>query len=115
MASGKLAAHPTFFECITAMAFAAFAAHDVQFAIYEVGLGGRLDATNIVEPQVAVITPVDFDHENFLGHSIEEIAGEKAGIIKRGAWVVSSVERPEARAVIATALRRSNLLPSRRR
>ena len=100
MASGKLAAHPTFFECVTAMAFAAFAAHGMQFAIYEVGLGGRLDATNIVEPQVAVITPVDFDHENFLGHSIEEIAGEKAGIIKRGAWVVSSVERPEARAVI---------------
>jgi dihydrofolate synthase/folylpolyglutamate synthase len=100
MASGKLVAHPTFFECITAMAFVAFAAHGVQFAIYEVGLGGRLDATNIVEPQVAVITPVDFDHENFLGHSIEEIAGEKAGIIKQGAWVVSSVERPEARAVI---------------
>jgi dihydrofolate synthase / folylpolyglutamate synthase len=101
MASGKLAAHPTFFECITAMAFVAFTAHRVEFAIYEVGLGGRLDATNIVEPQVAVITPVDFDHENFLGHSIQEIAGEKAGIIKQGAWVVSSVERPEARAVIA--------------
>jgi dihydrofolate synthase / folylpolyglutamate synthase len=66
MASGKLVAHPTFFECITAMAFVAFAAHGVQFAIYEVGLGGRLDATNIVEPQVAVITPVDFDQENWL-------------------------------------------------
>jgi dihydrofolate synthase/folylpolyglutamate synthase len=101
MASGTLAAHPTFFECVTAMAFEAFAARPVDFAIYEVGLGGRLDATNIVEPEVAVITPVDFDHENFLGHSIEEIAFEKAGIIKRGGWVVSSVERPEARAVIA--------------
>lgn len=101
MASGKLAAHPTFFECVTAMAFEAFAFHRVDFAIYEVGLGGRLDATNIVEPEVAVITPIDFDHENFLGHSIEEIAGEKAGIIKPGAWVVSSVERAEARAVIA--------------
>ncbi len=65
------------------------------------GLGGRLDSTNIVEPEVAVITPIDFDHENFLGHSIEEIAVEKAGIIKPGAWVVSSAERPEARAVIA--------------
>src|ERR1700690_122862 len=101
MAAGKLAAHPTFFECVTAMAFAAFAAHGVEFAVYEVGLGGRLDATNVVEPVVAVITSIDFDHENFLGHSIEEIASEKAGIIKPGAQVVSSVERPEARAVIA--------------
>ncbi len=101
MASGKLTAHPTFFECVTAIAFLAFAQHQVDFAIYEVGLGGRLDATNIVEPEVAVITPIDFDHENFLGHSIEEIAAEKAGIIKPGAWVVSASERPEARTVIA--------------
>jgi dihydrofolate synthase / folylpolyglutamate synthase len=101
MASGKLTAHPTFFECITAIAFLAFAQHQVDFAIYEVGLGGRLDATNIVEPEVAIITPIDFDHENFLGHSIEEIAAEKAGIIKPGTWVVSASERPEARAVLA--------------
>ena len=101
MASGKLTAHPTFFECVTAIAFLAFAEHQVDFAIYEVGLGGRLDATNIVDPEVAVITPIDFDHENFLGHSIEEIAAEKAGIIKTGAWVVSASERREARAVIA--------------
>ncbi|MFY9805397.1 MAG: folylpolyglutamate synthase/dihydrofolate synthase family protein [Candidatus Acidiferrales bacterium] len=101
MASGKFAAHPTFFECITAMAFLAFARQTVDFAVYEVGLGGRLDATNIVEPEVAVLTPVDFDHENFLGHSIAEIAAEKAGIIKPGAWVVSASERLEARAVIA--------------
>jgi dihydrofolate synthase / folylpolyglutamate synthase len=101
MASGKLSAHPTYFECLTAMAFLAFAENAVDFAVYEVGMGGRLDATNIVIPEVAVITPIDFDHENFLGHSIEEIAGEKAGIIKPGAWVVSSAERPEARAVIA--------------
>jgi dihydrofolate synthase/folylpolyglutamate synthase len=110
MATGQLAAHPTFFECITAIAFVAFAAQDVDFAVYEVGLGGRFDATNIVQPEVAVITPIDFDHENFLGHSIAEIAGEKAGIIKRGAWVVSSVERPEARAVIA---KRANELDAR--
>jgi len=101
MASGKLTAHPTFFECVTAIAFLAFAQHQVDFAIYEVGLGGRLDATNIVEPEVAIITPVDFDHENFLGHSINEIAAEKAGIIKPAAWVVSASERPEARAVVA--------------
>ena len=101
LACGKLAGHPTFFECVTAMAFLAFAARRVDFAVYEVGLGGRFDATNIVHPEVAVITPIDFDHENFLGHSIEEIAGEKTGIIKAAARVVSSAERPEARSVIA--------------
>ena len=82
--AGRLAAHPTYFECVTAMAFVAFAERGVDFAVYEVGLGGRLDSTNIVAPEVAVITPIDFDHENFLGHSIDEIAGEKAGIIKPG-------------------------------
>jgi dihydrofolate synthase/folylpolyglutamate synthase len=100
MAAGELAAHPTFFECVTAMAFVAFASHDLQFAIYEVGLGGRFDATNIVTPEIAIITAIDFDHENYLGHSIELIAAEKAGIIKPGAIVVSASERPEARAVI---------------
>jgi dihydrofolate synthase/folylpolyglutamate synthase len=101
MASGKLIAHPTYFECVTAMAFLIFVEQRIDFAIYEVGLGGRLDSTNIVTPEVAIITPIDFDHENFLGHSITEIAAEKAGIIKPGATVVSSVVRPEARAVIA--------------
>ena len=108
MASGKLAAHPTFFECVTAMAFVAFASHGVRFAIYEVGLGGRFDATNIVVPEVAVITAIDFDHENYLGHSIQLIAAEKAGIIKPGATVVSASERPEARAVIANQSARMN-------
>jgi len=101
LASGRLLAHPTYFECITAVAFVAFAEGGVEFAVYEVGLGGRLDSTNIVRPEVAIITSIDFDHESFLGHSIREIAGEKAGIIKSGALVVSSAERPEARAVIA--------------
>jgi dihydrofolate synthase / folylpolyglutamate synthase len=101
MASGKLAAHPTFFECITAMAFVTFSSQNVQFAIFEVGLGGRSDATNIVVPEVAVITAIDFDHENYLGHSIELIAAEKAGIIKPEALVVSASERPAARAVLA--------------
>ncbi len=93
MAAGKLSAHPTFFECITAMAFVAFARNHVEFAVYEVGLGGRLDATNIVVPEVTVITPIDFDHENFLGHSIAEITGEKAGIIKPNVPVVSASSR----------------------
>jgi dihydrofolate synthase/folylpolyglutamate synthase len=101
MASGKMAGHPTFFDCVTAIAFVAFAEHHVDFSIYEVGMGGRFDATNIVHPEIGVITPIDFDHENFLGHSIEEIAGEKAGIIKPGMWVVSSVTRPEALRVVA--------------
>ncbi|MGH9709448.1 MAG: bifunctional folylpolyglutamate synthase/dihydrofolate synthase, partial [Candidatus Acidiferrales bacterium] len=101
LASGQLAAHPTYFECVTAMAYSAFAHRPVDFAVYEVGMGGRLDSTNILQPEIAVITQVDLDHENFLGHSIAEIAVEKAGIIKPGGWVVSSADRREARAVIA--------------
>jgi dihydrofolate synthase/folylpolyglutamate synthase len=100
LASGGLAAHPTFFECVTAIAFVHFAAAGVEFALCETGMGGRLDATNILLPEVAVITQVDFDHENYLGHSIEEIAGEKAGIIKPGARVVSAAEHLIARVVI---------------
>ena len=101
LASGALAAHPTYFECLTAMAFDAFARAEMDFTVYEVGMGGRLDATNIVTPEVALITQIDFDHEDYLGHSIDEIAAEKAGIIKPGGWVASAAERPEARAVIA--------------
>jgi dihydrofolate synthase / folylpolyglutamate synthase len=77
-----------------------FAAARVEFAVCETGMGGRLDATNILLPEVAVITQIDFDHENYLGHSIEEIAGEKAGIIKPGARVVSAAEHLIARVVI---------------
>jgi dihydrofolate synthase / folylpolyglutamate synthase len=101
MASGALAAHPTYFECLTAMAFEAFARLEIDFGVFEVGMGGRLDATNVLAPEVAVLTQIDFDHENYLGHSIEQIAAEKAGIIKPGAWVVSTAERSEARAVVA--------------
>jgi len=100
LAAGKLAAHPTFFECVTALAFEFFARAGAQFAVCEVGMGGRLDATNILAPEVAVITQTDFDHENYLGHSIEEIAAEKAGIIKPGARVVSAAEHLIARVVV---------------
>ena len=100
LATGGLAAHPTFFECVTAMAFDYFARQKVDIAVFEVGMGGRLDSTNVITPEVAVITQIDFDHENFLGHSIEEIAGEKAGIIKPGAWVVSAAGNAAARKVI---------------
>src|SRR5882757_4110951 len=100
LAAGKLRAHPTYFECVTAMAFEYFARERVDFAVFEVGLGGRLDATNILVPVVTIITRIDFDHENFLGHSLREIAIEKAGILKPGVPVVLAEQRPEAREVI---------------
>jgi dihydrofolate synthase/folylpolyglutamate synthase len=100
LAAGKLRAHPTYFECVTAMAFEYFARERVEFAVFEVGLGGRLDATNILSPTVTIITRIDFDHENFLGYSLQEIAGEKAGILKPGVPLVLSEQRPEGREVI---------------
>jgi dihydrofolate synthase/folylpolyglutamate synthase len=100
LADGTLRAHPTFFECVTAVAFVHFAEAGVQFAVFETGLGGRLDSTNIVSPQVSIITRIDFDHENFLGHSLREIASEKAGIIKPGVPVIIAEQRDEARHVL---------------
>jgi len=100
LADGGLRAHPTYFECLTAMAFQYFAQQRVDFAVFEVGLGGRLDATNILMPAITIITGIDFDHENFLGHSLREIAGEKAGILKPGVPVVVAEQPPEAREVI---------------
>ena len=100
LAAGKLRAHPTYFECVTAMAFEHFARERVNFGVFEVGLGGRLDATNILAPLVTIITRIDFDHESFLGHSLREIAAEKAGIVKPGVPVVLAEQRPEAREVI---------------
>src|SRR5438876_2830917 len=100
LAAGKLRAHPTYFECVTAMAFECFAHERVEFGVFEVGLGGRLDATNILSPAVMMITRIDFDHENFLGHSLKEIAGEKAGILKPGVPVVMAEQHPQAREVI---------------
>jgi dihydrofolate synthase/folylpolyglutamate synthase len=100
LAAGKLRAHPTYFECVTAMAFEYFARERVELAVFEVGLGGRLDATNILSPVVTIITRIDFDHENFLGHSLKEIAAEKAGILKQGVPVVLAEQIPEVREVI---------------
>jgi dihydrofolate synthase/folylpolyglutamate synthase len=100
LANGKLRAHPTYFECVTAMAFEFFARERVDFGVFEVGLGGRLDATNIITPVVSIITRIDFDHENFLGHSLGEIAGEKAGILKHAVPVVMAEQRSEAGEVI---------------
>ena len=78
----KLERHPTYFEMVTAMAFLYFAEKEVEIAILEVGLGGRLDATNVVDPIVSVITPVGYDHQASLGSDLTAIAGEKAGIVK---------------------------------
>jgi dihydrofolate synthase/folylpolyglutamate synthase len=100
LAEGKLQAHPTYFEYVTALAFEAFARERVDFAVIEVGLGGRLDATNVVSPLVSIITRIDFDHENFLGHSLREIAGEKAGILKPQVPAVFAAQLPEAREVL---------------
>ena len=100
VAEGELDWHSTYFETVTAMALVVFAAAAVDRVVLEVGLGGRLDATNVVDPELCVITPVDFDHEAFLGRSLEAIAGEKAGILKRGRPAVLARQRPEATRVL---------------
>jgi len=100
LAEGKLRAHPTYFECATALAFEVFAHERVEFGVIEVGLGGRLDATNVITPVVSIVTPIDFDHENYLGHSLREIAGEKAGILKQGVAAASAPQMAEARKVL---------------
>lgn len=97
--SGRIDLHTTYFETVTAMALLVFSRR-AQRVVLEVGLGGRLDATNVVAPELAVITPIDFDHEQYLGRSLEAIAGEKAGILKPGVPAVFAGQRPEARAVL---------------
>src|SRR5580700_7021352 len=97
---GRIDLHPTYFESVTAMAMVVFRDWGVQFAVLEVGLGGRLDATNAVTPELCVVTPVDFDHEAYLGKSLESIAGEKAGILKPGVPAVFARQRPEAARVL---------------
>jgi dihydrofolate synthase / folylpolyglutamate synthase len=92
--------HPTFFEVVTALALKHFSDTKIGIVILETGLGGRLDATNAIQSDVSVITPIDFDHEKWLGKTISEIASEKAGIIKPGVPVVSAPQRVEAEKVI---------------
>jgi len=102
LAEGRLRFHPTYFECLTAMGFEYFRQEACELAVLEVGMGGRLDATNTARPRVAVITQIDLDHERFLGTTISAIAAEKAGIIKRKGVVISAASHPEAAAVIQT-------------
>lgn len=91
--------HPSFFELTTAMAFRYFAEEKVDVAVVEVGLGGRLDCTNIIRPDLCIITNISLDHVQFLGDTLEKIAGEKAGIIKPGIPVVIGETTPETRPV----------------
>src|SRR5262245_17302401 len=101
-------AHPTFFEVVTIMALKYFSEQKCDLVIWETGLGGRLDATNIVTPLASVITNIFFDHEKWLGHTLAEIAREKAGIIKRGLPVVTATDAAEALAVIEETAARLN-------
>jgi dihydrofolate synthase / folylpolyglutamate synthase len=94
-------AHPTFFEAATVMALLYFQEQHCDLVIWETGLGGRLDATNIVTPLASVITNIQFDHEKWLGNTLPQIAREKAGIIKQGVPVLTATDVPEALAVIA--------------
>ena len=100
--------HPSFFEVTTAMAFKYFKDRNVDIAIIEVGLGGRLDCTNIITPLVSVITNISYDHTQFLGNTLAEIAGEKAGIIKKGVPVIIGESNEEARPVFEAKAREMN-------
>jgi dihydrofolate synthase / folylpolyglutamate synthase len=100
---------PSFFEYLTASAFQHFARAAVDFAVLEVGMGGRLDATNVTDASVAVITNVDLDHQEFLGSTLTAIAAEKAGVIKPGRPVVSGCEHPEVREVIRQKCREAGV------
>ena len=107
VALGELPWHPSFFETLTAMAFEYFASAGVEIAILEVGMGGRLDATNAVEPCLSVITDIALDHQAYLGNTLTEIAREKAGIIRPRGVVVTLAQHPEANDVIGNAIAES--------
>jgi dihydrofolate synthase/folylpolyglutamate synthase len=100
---GQLPGPPSFFETVTAMAFLHFAATSVDIGVLEVGLGGRLDATNIVEPVLSIITDISLDHTEWLGHTIAEIAREKAGILRPNGVLVTLPQHPEANQAIGEA------------
>ena len=104
VSEGELPWHPSFFEMLTAIAFEHFARRKVDIAVLEVGMGGRLDATNVVEPLVSVITDISLDHQKFLGNTVAEIAREKAGIIRPGGVVVTLPQQPQANDVIGNTI-----------
>ena len=96
--------HPSFFEMMTAIAFTHFVRERIDIAVLEVGMGGRLDATNVVEPSVSVITDISLDHQKYLGNTVREIAREKVGIIRSGGVVVALPQQPEANDVIGNTI-----------
>jgi dihydrofolate synthase / folylpolyglutamate synthase len=99
-AAASLDLEPTFFELTTAMAFRYFAEQAVDLAVIEVGLGGRLDSTNVITPEVVIITQIDYDHTHILGRTLAEIASEKAGVIKRGVPVITCEQSEEVEPVL---------------
>jgi dihydrofolate synthase / folylpolyglutamate synthase len=101
---GRLPWHPSFFEMLTAMAFEYFSGKNPDIVVLEVGMGGRLDATNVVNPRLSIITDISLDHQKFLGETIAEIAREKAGIIRKGGVVVTLPQMPEANDVIGNSI-----------
>lgn len=106
-AASQLASRPSFFEATTALALEVFRDERVDVAVLEVGLGGRLDATNVVDAVAAAITAIDFDHEQYLGSTIEQIAAEKAGVIKPGSLVVLAANPPAVQEVVRGAASRA--------
>jgi len=106
---GELPHYPSFFELLTAVGLCYFAEHGVELAVLEVGLGGRLDATNVVEPLVSIITDIGMDHMDYLGTTLGAIAGEKAGILRENGVLVTLSQHPEANAAIGNAAMAKNV------
>jgi dihydrofolate synthase/folylpolyglutamate synthase len=111
VAAGELPWHPSFFEMLTAIMFEYFASAGVELAVLEVGMGGRLDATNIADPCISVITDIDFDHQKFLGNTLAAIAREKAGILRRSGIAVLLPQHPEVNETLGRAIVESGARP----
>ncbi len=100
MADGRLPQLPSFFEFLTALAFVCFADAGIEIAVLEVGMGGRLDATNIVNPLLSIVTDISLDHTEWLGSTIAAITREKAGILRKGGTLITLPQHPEANQVL---------------
>jgi dihydrofolate synthase/folylpolyglutamate synthase len=111
VAEAELPWHPSFFEMLTAMMFEYFPSAGVELAVLEVGMGGRLDATNITDPCISVITDIDFDHQKFLGNTLTEIAREKAGILRPNGVVVLLPQHPEVNDALGHAILERSACP----
>jgi dihydrofolate synthase/folylpolyglutamate synthase len=109
--AGKLPQHPSFFEMLTAMAFEHFASARINIAVLEVGIGGRLDATNLADPLLSVITDISLDHMEWLGNTLPEIAREKAGILRANGTLITLPQHPEVNDAIGEQIRRLNVRP----